>query len=493
MIEKINQAAKGIFEYSPSPLKLSHREIEVEVNAGELYKGSFTVTSEEGRFLRGQVSTDCHFLELPEEFFEGVVNEVPYVFHGESLRPGETVKGQITVITSSGTVLLPFRGTLGVPSCEVSTGRIKDLFHFTNLAKEQPGEAVSLFRNPHFEEVFLYRDNKNIALYRGLSKGAGRGMALEEFLIAIHKKLPIQLSVNRQNFQYSNCTRDFSDRFIVTKNNWGFGEYHLHCDSSFVSLEREVIRTEDFVGNTYSVSFLMEVDKMQPGKNYARIILSNVCQRIEITIVGTKENSRQEDLLVIRRNKQNQYQLTRLYVEFCMGRLDREAYLKEVGNIVFTMEKSGMSLATQLFRIHLGMMEHKEAMVRNGLAFLETQEEKMERDSILEYCAYLYLKGLWSGEEDVTKACVSKIEEYYKKDRDNWKLLWFLLYLSPAYQMERKKFEEIVVQLDRTCHSPVLFVEVCSILNDTPTLLTELTPGICEAIHWGSKKRYVDK
>ena len=71
MRDKINQAAKGVFEYSPSALKLSHREIQVEVNAGESYQGSFSVTNEKKRFLRGQVSTDCHFLELPEEFFEG--------------------------------------------------------------------------------------------------------------------------------------------------------------------------------------------------------------------------------------------------------------------------------------------------------------------------------------------------------------------------------------------------------------------------------------
>lgn len=493
MRDKINQAAKGIFEYSSSALKLSHREIEMDVNAGEMREGSFSVTNEKGRFLRGQVSTDCHFLELPEEFFEGVICEVPYVFHGEALRPGETVKGQITVITSCGTGILPFRATMGVPSCQVSTGRIRDLFHFTNLAKEQPEEAATLFRNPHFEEVFLYRDNKNIALYRGLSRGTGKGMALEEFLIAIHKKLPIQLSVNRQSFHYSNCARNFSDRFIITKNNWGFGEYHIQSDNSFVTPEHKIIWSQDFVGNSYSMPFLVDVDKMQPGKNYARITVSNVYQRIDITIVATKESSRHEELLLRRNNQHHLYQLTCLYVEFCMGRLDREEYLKQVGNIVYTMEKSGMALVTQLFRIHLGMMEHKEVMVKNGLAFLETQEEKMEREHVLEYCAYLYLKGLWAGEEEVTKFCVDRIKEYYSRDRDNWRLLWFLLYLSPEYHLERKKYEDIVVQLERDCHSPVLFVEICSILNDTPELLKELTPGICEAVHWGSKKQFVDR
>lgn len=493
MRDKINQAAKGVFEYSPSALKLSHREIQVEVNAGESYQGSFSVTNEKKRFLRGQVSTDCHFLELPEEFFEGVDNDIPYIFHGESLRPGETVKGNIIVITSCGTVVLPFQGTMGVPSCQVSTGRIKDLFHFTNLAKEQPEEAAALFRNPHFEEIFLYRDNKNIALYRGLSKGASRGMALEEFLIAIHKKLPIQLTVNRQDFEYQDCSRSFSDKFILAKNNWGFGEYHIKSDSPFVIPEHKIIWTEDFAGNTCSIPFLVDVDQMQPGKNYARITVSNVCQEIEVDIVATRENGQREELQARRKNQHNLYQLTHLYIEFCMGRLDREEYLKEVESVIYTMEKSGMELVTQLFRIHLGIMEHRESTVRDGLAILEGQEEEMEREHPMKYCAYLYLKGLWAGEEEVTRSCVAKIEEFYRRDQENWKLLWFLLYLSPEYQLERKKYEEIVVQLGRNCHSPVMFVEICSILNDAPGLLTELTPGVCEAIHWGSKKQFVEK
>lgn len=493
MREKINQAARGVFEYSMSPLQLSVKELHIDVNAGETVEGSFEVSNELARFMRGAVTSDCHFMEFTEEFFQGVSSEIQYIFRADSLLPGDIVKGNIEVISECGTKKLPFSVSVGVPACEVSSGKIRDLFHFTNLAKEQSDEAATLFRNKHFEEVFLYRDNVNIALYRGLSKGSSKGMAMEEFLIAIHKKLPIQLSVNKTSFHYENCEKSFTDNFIISKNNWGFGEYHIQSDSDFVVPEHKIIWTDDFVGNTYSMQFLVDAEKMLPGRNYARITISTVRQKLEVTVIADKSSKNHE---LVRRRKSEQknlYQLIFLYLEFCMGRIEQEEYLRKVGDIVYTLEESGMSLVTQLFRIHLGIMEYREQLVRSGLEFLGTQIEKLQQGDGEMYCAYQYLRGLWADEDTVIAECVREIEEYRKRSPQNWKMLWFLLYLSPAYQSERKKYEDIVKQLEYTCHSPVLFLEFCSILNDTPDFLVELTPGICEAIHWGCKQGYVTK
>lgn len=493
MREKINQAARGVFEYDMSPLQISVKELHIDINAGETVKGAFEVSNELARFMRGAVSTDCHFMGFEEELFQGVTSQIQYVFHAESLLPGDTLKGNIMLISDCGTKKLPFTVTTGVPSCEVSGGKIRDLFHFTNLAKEQSDEAAALFRNKHFEEVFLYRDNVNIALYRGLSKGSSKGMAMEEFLIAIHKKLPIQLSVNKTGFYYENCERSFSDNFIITKNNWGFGEYHIKSDSSFIIPEHKIIWTDDFVGNTYSMQFLVDVDKMLPGRNYAKITVSTVRQKLEVMVVAEK-SSRNHVLTHVRKKEQkNLYRLVCLHLAFCMGQIAQEEYLRSAGDIVYTMEKSGMSLVTQLFRIHLGIMEHREQLVNSGLEFLETQLEKLKQGDGVLYCAYCYLRGLWADEDSVTAECVSEIEEYHKRSPENWKMLWFLLYLSPVYQSERRKYEDIVKQLEYTCHSPVLFLELCSLLNETPGFLAELTPGICEAVHWGCKNGYITK
>ena len=99
MREKINQAAKGIFKYSISPLYFAAQEIHIDVNAGESVEGVFEVSDRTGEPIRSAVSTDCHFLEFKEDFFQGDVTKVRYIFHGETLLPGDTIKGSILVIS----------------------------------------------------------------------------------------------------------------------------------------------------------------------------------------------------------------------------------------------------------------------------------------------------------------------------------------------------------------------------------------------------------
>lgn len=493
MRDKINQAAKGIFEYEVANVLLSVKELTIEVNAGDDIEGTFTVTNDASRVMRGVVLSDCHFMDFPKESFSGVTNEVTYILRGNELRPGMNLKGNITLITDCGTKLLPFTVFAGLPSCEVSGGKIKDLFHFTNLAKENPKEAISLFWNEHFEEIFLYRDNKNIALYRGLSKGVRGGLELEEFLIAIHKKLPVQLSVDKTAFQYNSCRQNFSDQFVLSKNNWGYGEYHISSDSSFVVSEKEMIRTDEFLGSQYAVSFFVDTEQMAPGKNYARITVFDARQKIEITIMAMKERENHELILEKRKKHRHLYELLRLHLEFCMDHISSDEYFNDVGNILFDMEMYESSFFTQLFKLHLGIMQHKDNIVKSGFASLEAKKQDMLEENVTYYCAYQYLKGLWADEDEVILNCVKKIERYYKESPENWLLLWFLLYLSPQYYSDEKKYEAILAQLDRGCHSPVLFMELCSILNENPGYLLELYPGICAAIHWGSKQKFIEK
>lgn len=493
MRDKVNQAAKGIFEYSKSSIMVSVEELQLTLHANECYEGSFVVSNDTGKKMRGTISTDCLFLTFTNPFFEGEQIDISYTFYGDTLLPGDTIKGWITIVSDCGTRQIPLLVSVGVPSCEVSEGEIRDLFHFTNLAKEKPEEASGLFRDPNFVDVFLYRDFKSIALYRGLSKGTSKGMALEEFLIAIRKKLPVKLSVNKQNFYYEEPENSFLDYISLSKNNWGYGEYHITSDNDFVQPEHKIIWAEDFVGNSYSLPFYVDVDKMIAGKNYARITISSINQKIEVMIEATAKSRRVEGNANYLKQQKSIGKLMHLYLSFCMGHMEMEDYISQVKSVIGDMENSGISLMTQLFRVHMGILSHREGIVKDGLAMLETQEERMRTNAPAMYCAYLYLCGIWTDDEEQIESYVREIESYYQKEPDNWRYLWFLLYLSPVYQSERRKFEDIISQLERGCHSPILFLEICSILNDSPEQLKELTPGIKEAIHWGCKQGFIQQ
>lgn len=493
MKEKINQLAKGIFEYETSEVVIVPQQIQIEVDSGESREGSFTVSNVRRRLMKGIVNTDCPYLTFEQNTFRGVEQEIAFHFHGERFMPGEVVKGNIRIVSDCGTKLVPFSVSVGVPSCDVSTGKIKDLFHFANLARESTDEAVLLFRNPHFEEVFLYRDNANIALYRGLSAGTSKGLAMEEFLIAIHKKLPIQLAVNQESFEYDHCTERFMDQLVITKDNWGFGEFHITSDADFIVPEHKIIWTDNFVGNQYPLSFLVDPEKMTPGKNYARITLFTVRQRIQVMITAEKSGVDHEEVCRKRQEQLRTYELIQAYLEFCMDHISTQSYLEKVETLVRSETKEEDSIALKLYRIHLGIMNHQEQVVEDGLAELEGTIRGLLGENPTVYASYYYLKGLWSGDDEVTEECVAKIRECYENVEHSWQIMWFLLYLDPEYQPDRRKLSEIIEQLKSGCHSPILYLEVCNILNEMPGFLKELTPELGEAIHWGCKKNYLEK
>ena len=492
MREKINKAARGEFTYSVPKIKLSITELTISVNAGEIVRGEFVVSNDQEEDMRGVVHTDSHFLQFQTEFFHGKQNAISYQFDATSLQPGEKITGCIRVISDCGTKKLLFEALVGVPSCEVSTGKIRDLFHFTNLAKEKPDEAAALFRNKHFEDIFLYHDNVNIALYEGLAKGSAKGLAMEEFLIAIHKKVGIHITADKTHFLYEDCTQNFQDKIVLTKDNWGYAEYKVTSDSDFVIPQNKRIWTDAFLGNVYTLYFTINVDKMLPGKNYARMTVESVGQKTEILIEANKAGQTHKAVEQKRIRQKQLLKIIQFYMEFCMGHLEQDVYLSEAENVIRQMEQDGMTIVTQLYRTHFGIMEHNEQLVQSSFSFLETQEEKLQKEPLL-YGAYLYLKGIWCDEEEVVEEYVAKIRDLYQKNASDWRYLWFLLFLSEEYRSEHKKYEDILKQLDHGCHSPVLYLEICSILNDDPSLLLELSEGVCNAIHWGSKQGFVEE
>ena len=48
------------------------------------------------------------------------------------------------------------------------------------------------------------------------------------------------------------------------------------------------------------------------------------------------------------------------------------------------------------------------------------------------YCYYLYLSSLYQRSESYTAEVTIQVEDYHRTFRDNWRIAWLLLYLSPT-------------------------------------------------------------
>ncbi|MDY5181851.1 DUF5717 family protein [Butyribacter sp.] len=489
MNKKINLYANGKFEYEQSVIQCDSSEISLETEAGENISGNIRVWTDKDSVIRGMAVTDCHYMMIENDSFEGKECEIKYTFVGEKCIPGEVIKGNFDIISDCGSLKIPFSISIGVPACNASIGKIKDMFHFANLAREDESEAVALFKNKKFEEVFLYKEPGNIALYRGLLSGTSKGIAMEEFLIAIHKKLPIQFTLDKTNFIYDDCVESFEEEVTITKDNWGFCELHVVSDAKFLQPEHKIIWTDKFSGNSYKIKFLVDVDKMAAGINYGRVMIQTVRQTLVIEVMAQKRGTDHDIVVKSLARQTAYYDLMKMYLEFSMGRIEKKDYILSAEKNLVHIDGN----AKKLYDIHLGILSGDNSRVKSGLSYFDEIENRLYETEKINYCAYQYLKALWAEENDIKDECIEKVRACYESEDNSWQILWFLLYLDPVYESDRRKLEDVLDCVEGGCSSPVIYFEMCSALNTSAGALREITPAIIRCLHWGCENEFLSK
>lgn len=431
MRDKINQLADGVFEYKQPEMVIRPEELKLEINAGSSYQGSFEVSDIRKHMMKGEVTTDSPYLTILEPDFHGLENEIIYVFNAENIDYDTTIEGGIQVISDCGIRKVPFRVHITVKSQE-----------------DQEQDTLD------------------------------------------H---PLHLKVKRRAIQYDHCVAPVDEKIVITRDHKGDCEITLHSDADFVVLEKNRITAEDFEGKKCTVPFKIDSEKMAIGKNYARIQIHTVHQTLEVTVTAVRPGTVHDEMLKNKRRQRSLHQMMKRHIDFSMERLPLEDYVMEMKRLLKNGGFKGDSLQTRLYRLHLAVLESNTSQVKRELESMESQIEVLHREEPVIYAAYYYLKGIWSDEDSVVADCTARIRESYDKQGKHWQAMWFLLYLDPEMHSSRHKLTTILEQLEAGCCSPVLYLEACQILNESPKYLTKLKPQMGEILHWGCKKQYLTR
>lgn len=488
MKEKITQLAKGIFEYELPEVLLSEEVLNLQIEAGKDYYGSFTVKNNKKNNLKGVIYSSSYLMEIKTTSFVGEDNEIQYIFHGKDLSPREVYKGNISIVSSSGEIKLPFEAKILETCAETSLGEIEDLFNFANLAKTNWAEAMKLFKSEEFCDIFLERDPKNKLVYEGLIKGISTSQALEEFLIAIHKKTRISLAIEKTSLKYKLGNKIVGDKITLNKDQWGYVEISITTDAEFIITERKKLWADNFIGNTYSLGFELEPEKMRPGKNYGKIIFKTIFQTLEVEIEAEcLKEGRKKDKDYFKK-KEYSLQLVNNYLNFRSNRIDLKEYVKDTETLLRRYGEIQKDKSLELFRIHLYLVDGQEERAEELLNMFEAEKEELEKNDVADFCGYLYLKALYSKEEKDVEEAVQMISKCYKQENHQWNILWYLLFLDRRFENNKAaKLRAIKEQYENGCHSPVLYYEVCSVYNDDPALIKELDGFALQALNMGIK------
>ena len=130
MRKRINDIARGRFEYAKPILSFSEDQIEFSVIEGREYSGSFEFHSTNNVLLRGVVYSTNPRMECLTPQFEGDEIKIRFQFKSKGLVEGDRVEGSFLIVCNDGEYSLSFCANISRLYPEASTGIIKNLYDF---------------------------------------------------------------------------------------------------------------------------------------------------------------------------------------------------------------------------------------------------------------------------------------------------------------------------------------------------------------------------
>ena len=459
-------------------LRFSCPRVTLSLQADTACEGSFFVHGPEWAVTEGTVAASDLRMECVTKRFGGSEDEIFYRFNASGIEAGKVVKGFFSIVSNRGEYELPFEVEVVADRIDSSLGEIRNLFHFTNLAKSSFEEAVKLFYEPHFRNVFADHEKRYYAAYKGLSQTPGNEHNVEEFLLEINKKKPVEYIPEEKEIKIENPVESARYALVINRNGWGYTGLTLRSEGDFIRLQDTKVGDASFLGNIYRLYYYIDYEKLHDGYNYGAILLvrENGTQRIPVTVaVAVREpDGRQRERR--REKKQLTVRLMEYYQAFRLKKIGAGTWLTETQKLLSRMEQlDDTDIAVKLFYGQLLLSSERGNEAKWQIEKLKDKVISLREEEHALWCYYLYLTTLISDEDAYVDEVAQMVGRIYERNRGDWRIAWLLLYLSEEYTQSPSRRWMLLEELFRhQCTSPVLFIEAWNILCMNPAMLRKL-------------------
>ena len=164
----VEQYAKGQFIIDRPEVVISERFFKINIEAGTVYSGEFTVESKNQFPIKGLVYDSRYLLRFENHSFVSRKFAVKYSYDATCLEAGQNFRGHINVITDGGEFKLPYDINIVQPCVKHHDERVDDLFKFAALAERSWKDAARLFVSDEFRRTFIDKDAQMRRVYGSL-------------------------------------------------------------------------------------------------------------------------------------------------------------------------------------------------------------------------------------------------------------------------------------------------------------------------------------
>lgn len=494
----IDQLALGKIEYHMPDMEFSVSQIQLSLQNGEDYEGFFQITTQATTGIKGLVYSDRPDIKIVENAFQGKTVNIYYQIHASISRHKknadrkETWRGAFSIVSNAGEAVIPYEIQIENTSLQSSIGEIRDLFHFANLVQMNNEEAMSLFYHKDFVNIFLKGHLQEQAIYESVRKNVNKDLALEEFLLAVHKKKRVQLEISDVVKEYTYLTESYGDCVVLTKSCWGYIEIDIEVEGNFLVVGKHKLTSEDFAGSNYEFHYLIDYEKCADGMNYGAVYFRMMDSTLVLHVIVDNGKPRDEDAI---RAKKDVAKLMDMYLQFRLRQYPVDRWMKDsmkiIEHIRGTVDDNNW---IKIVQAQIMLTQGNDEDARFILDSVENrQKQELEQNKNL-YGYYLYVRTLEKQEQEFTKQTVAEVKKLYENGYASWQLLWVLSYLDDSLEYNKSlKLLRIKEEFNRGCSSPLMYYEALDILNSQPELLRMLNDFEIQVLYFGHKRKAISE
>lgn len=492
----VEHYAKGEFQVDRPEVEISEKFLKLNIESGTVYEGSFSVNSTNDHIIKAMVYDSRYMLRFENHTYINCSFDVKYTFDATCLEAGKNYKGHISVITDGGEFKIMYDIDITNPYVKYGDQKIDDLFKFATLAESNWGEAVRVFTRDDFKRTFINKDPMINRIYASLLESHSVNQALEEFLVYVHKKRALTLSVAKAKINVEMPTELSKISIDISKNTWGYTNSTVRSMADFIIPSRKNIVSSDFCANMFSLDVLISPENIPDGVTSGKIVIENIYQKIEIEIALSKPQSK--TAISPRSNnrnhtvKTNLAKLTHAYLDYRMDRLPLKEYVARsqfaFGNLARYVPEE------DLYRIgimHMNIMQGEYVKVEQEFLRIDADVDNAKMDPRQE-CYYGYLKALLKKDSETIDKARNLIKRNFRTQDDKMFYFWLLLFLDDTYANDPMAlYREIGNLYDNGYNSCIMYLELCELWNNNPLLLKKITDLEITTVRWGLRHQYI--
>ncbi len=493
MRKRIQQLARGKFQYARPLLSFSTEKVDIEVLEGKDYTGDFVITSANRVPMRGIVYTSHERMECLTPQFEGEEVRVRFQFHSNGLVEGDIQKGEFYIICNQGEYNLSFVASVSKLYAEASLGQIRNLNDFAELARNSALEAQHLFYSKNFKNILKPEEIRESLLYEGLSKGGASAQKVEEFLLGVRKKNRIEVLLSEQSAEFYEVTETRKETVELQRRQWGYIGIKVTSDADFLMPVKAQLTEEDFIGSTCPFAYYIRAEALHAGKNFGRLTFEMPGNTFFFEVCASYAAKREHPIHTEHREiSEGKAQLVKLYMDYRLKKIVTGAWANQ--SIVILDHLMAIEPKRELYPLMKAQALIVNKQRQEASWIMEDFKRGCTNRRTPEWGYYLYLCTLMEREPSYVDRMAEEIEILFQENPDSSLLFWILLFVRESYYRNNaRRYKAIEQWMARGNHSPYLYLEAYYLLWQDPYLLGKLDSFEIAVLNWARKQEAISK